>query len=132
MHKFRNAAVVAAVLASVGLLGAGTAYAGGGPEGGDHSRIQSNRVDSPQQQLSREDSRPQQLSGERHHSKSHGHRFDIRQKTSCRSHESNVGVLGNVGILNGALANAGGGEGDAGTQHTRIGSSAGCNNIIRR
>ncbi|MGW1373931.1 hypothetical protein ACWD6P_06555 [Streptomyces sp. NPDC002446] len=152
MYKLRKAAVVAITVASVGLVGAGTAQAGGGKGGGSHSRTQSNRVDSPkqqptrvstpqqqpirvntpQQQLSPEIVQPQQWGDSHHHGKSHGRKIDIRQSTSCRSHEANVDVLGNVGILNGLLANAFNGEGDSGVQSTKIGSTKGCNNIIRR
>lgn len=136
MHKLRKTAVVTAVLASVALLGAGTAHAGGGKGGGNHSHTQANHVVPPQQQSSRVEAPQQQWSGDHHHrkshGKSHGRKIDIRQSTSCRTHEANVDVLGNVGILNGLLANAGGGEGDSGVQSTKIGSTAGCNNIIRR
>ncbi|MEU9125186.1 hypothetical protein AB0C96_36040 [Streptomyces sp. NPDC048506] len=94
MRMLRKAVVVVAVLGSVGLLGAGTAYADGGKEDG----------------------------------RGNGH-FDIRQGTSCRSHDLNVDVLGAVGILNGALGNVLGGEGSPGVQQTKMGSSMGCNNI---
>ncbi|MFJ9849601.1 hypothetical protein [Streptomyces sp. NPDC101150] len=56
---------------------------------------------------------------------------DLRQSTSCRSHDLNVNILGTVGILNGALGNAINGEGHPGKQGTRQGSSMGCNNIAR-
>ncbi|ARF59476.1 hypothetical protein [Streptomyces gilvosporeus] len=87
MHKLRKAAVVAAVLGSVGFLGAGTAHAGG-----------------------------------------QGNQFDIKQGSHCRSHDLNVDVLGEVGVLNGLLGNALNGEGNSGGQATPIGSSMGCNN----
>ncbi|MGG2460112.1 hypothetical protein ACO0M4_09880 [Streptomyces sp. RGM 3693] len=88
MHKLQKAAVVAVVLGSFGLLGAGTANAGG--RGGDE--------------------------------------FNVRQGSQCRSHDLNVDVLGEVGILNGVLGNALGGEGSPGAQSTKMGSSIGCNN----
>ncbi|MGG2464438.1 hypothetical protein ACO0M4_32545 [Streptomyces sp. RGM 3693] len=54
--------------------------------------------------------------------------FDIRQGSQCRSHDTNVDVLGEVGVANGLLGNAIGGEGSPGAQSTRMGSSAGCDN----
>ncbi|MFG2890737.1 hypothetical protein [Streptomyces sp. NPDC048248] len=54
--------------------------------------------------------------------------FDIKQSTSCKSHDLNVDVLGEVGILNGLLGNALNGEGDPGAQSTHLGSTMGCNN----
>ncbi|MGW1373019.1 hypothetical protein ACWD6P_01905 [Streptomyces sp. NPDC002446] len=89
MRKLRRAAVVAAALGSIAILGAGTAHADGGKGGS---------------------------------------RYDIKQGSSCRSHDLNVDVLGEVGILNGLLGNALGGEGAPGAQDTKIGSSMGCNN----
>ncbi|MEU9121285.1 hypothetical protein AB0C96_15770 [Streptomyces sp. NPDC048506] len=65
---------------------------------------------------------------EREHSHDRGDRIDVKQHTSCRSHDLNVDVLGQVGILNGLLGNALGGEGSPGAQHTKQGSSMGCNN----
>ncbi|MFE0189346.1 hypothetical protein [Streptomyces sp. NPDC058989] len=59
--------------------------------------------------------------------KGHKH-IDLKQMTSCRSHDLNVDVLGQVGLLNGALGNALNGEGDPGAQRTKQGSSMGCNN----
>ncbi|AJT64394.1 hypothetical protein [Streptomyces chattanoogensis] len=120
MRKLRRAAVVTAVLGSVGLLGAGTAYAGGGADGGTYSRTQSVQ----------QDYRPQSSGGHKH-GKSHGHKVIIRQSTSCRASEQNVDVLGEVGILDGLLGHLHGHKGKPGVQSTRIGSSAGCNNIAR-
>ncbi|TJZ42821.1 hypothetical protein FCH28_33555 [Streptomyces piniterrae] len=84
MRKLHKAAVVAAVLGSVGFLGAGTANAHGG--------------------------------------------VGISQGSSCRSHDLNVDVLGEVGILNGVLGSALNGEGSPGAQVTHMGSTMGCNN----
>ena len=53
---------------------------------------------------------------------------NVLQSAHCRSHDLNVDVLGQVGILNGLLGNALNGEGNAGGQDTHIGSSMGCNN----
>ncbi|MGW1373046.1 hypothetical protein ACWD6P_02045 [Streptomyces sp. NPDC002446] len=57
-----------------------------------------------------------------------GSKFDIKQGSSCRSHDLNVDVLGEVGIANGLAGNLLGGEGAAGAQETKMGSSLGCNN----
>ncbi|MFF2811288.1 hypothetical protein ACFVT2_29745 [Streptomyces sp. NPDC058000] len=92
MRKLHKAAVVAAVLGSVSILGVSTAMADGG-EGGRG-----------------------------------GNRFDIKQSSSCRSHDSNVDVLGEVGIANGLGGNLLGGEGSPGAQSTHMGSSMGCSN----
>ncbi|WP_210583716.1 hypothetical protein [Streptomyces sp. GESEQ-35] len=43
----------------------------------------------------------------------------------CKSHDLNVDVLGQVGLLNGLLGNAINGEGNAGGQHNHVGSSCG-------
>ncbi|MGW2785575.1 hypothetical protein ACWC3X_30700 [Streptomyces populi] len=56
-----------------------------------------------------------------------GH-FNVRQSAECKSHDLNVDVLGEVGVLNGALGNALGGEGNPGGQHTSLGSTQGCDN----
>ncbi|OIJ94725.1 hypothetical protein BIV25_21850 [Streptomyces sp. MUSC 14] len=57
-----------------------------------------------------------------------GGQFDVRQSGQCRSHDLNLDVLGEVGVLNGLLGNAFNGEGDPGAQSTRLGSTMGCNN----
>ncbi|KUL21306.1 hypothetical protein [Streptomyces regalis] len=41
----------------------------------------------------------------------------------CKSHDQNIDILGEVGILNGLLGNALNGEGNAGGQNTHLGSS---------
>ncbi|MEU7637999.1 MULTISPECIES: hypothetical protein [unclassified Streptomyces] len=87
MRKLHKAAVVAAVLGGVSILGVGTATADGG-----------------------------------------GNRFDIRQSSMCRSHDTNVDILGEVGIANGLGGNLLGGEGSPGAQSTHMGSKMGCNN----
>ncbi|MBX7546886.1 MULTISPECIES: hypothetical protein [Streptomyces] len=58
----------------------------------------------------------------------HGDKFNITQSSQCRSHDLNLDVLGEVGILNGLLGNALNGEGNPGAQATSIGSTMGCNN----
>ncbi|WP_031481201.1 hypothetical protein [Streptomyces bicolor] len=68
------------------------------------------------------------------HSKDdHGHKKDgdkvsVLQSSSCKSHDLNLDILGQVGILNGLLGNALNGEGNAGGQSKHIGSTMGCNN----
>ncbi|KAB1989388.1 hypothetical protein [Streptomyces triticiradicis] len=57
-----------------------------------------------------------------------GNDIKVSQSSSCKSHDLNVDVLGEVGVLNGALGNALGGEGNPGGQHTSLGSSQGCDN----
>ncbi|MEU9989659.1 hypothetical protein ACFZCP_31505 [Streptomyces sp. NPDC007971] len=57
-----------------------------------------------------------------------GDRFSVLQSSNCKSHDLNLDVLGEVGILNGLLGNALNGEGNPGAQDTHIGSSMGCNN----
>ncbi|MFF2811284.1 hypothetical protein ACFVT2_29725 [Streptomyces sp. NPDC058000] len=56
--------------------------------------------------------------------------FGAGQGSQCRSHDLNVDVLGEVGILNGLASNLINGEGSAGAQATPIGSGIGCNNSI--
>ncbi|OIJ90306.1 hypothetical protein [Streptomyces monashensis] len=58
----------------------------------------------------------------------HGDSFAIKQSSQCRSHDLNADVLGEVGLINGALGNALNGEGNPGAQATSMGSTAGCNN----
>ncbi|GGU52708.1 hypothetical protein GCM10010211_16460 [Streptomyces albospinus] len=62
------------------------------------------------------------------HGEKGGTDIDIKQGSQCRSHDTNVDVLGEVGILNGLAGNAIGGEGSPGAQSTRMGSSMGCDN----
>ncbi|GGU97552.1 hypothetical protein GCM10010211_75990 [Streptomyces albospinus] len=56
--------------------------------------------------------------------------FDVRQGSQCRTHDLNVDVLGEVGILNGVLGNALGGEGSPGAQASSMGSQIGCDNRV--
>ncbi|MFB7508775.1 hypothetical protein [Streptomyces broussonetiae] len=57
-----------------------------------------------------------------------GDSFNIRQSSNCRSHDLNLDVLGEVGVLNGLLGSALNGEGNPGAQASRIGSTMGCSN----
>jgi hypothetical protein len=86
MRKFQKAAVVAAILGSIGFVGAGTASAHGG--------------------------------------------VDIDQTTSCKSHDLNIALLNNIGIANGLLGNAAGGEGNPGAQAFNQGSTNTCTNAV--
>ncbi|MGW6902800.1 MULTISPECIES: hypothetical protein [unclassified Streptomyces] len=64
-------------------------------------------------------------------SRSHGGAsFSVLQSTSCKSHDANVDVLGQVGIANGLGGNLLNGEGNPGAQETGLGSSMGCNNAV--
>jgi hypothetical protein len=92
MHKLRTATVLVAAFGCAGLLGAGTAHAGQGGDGG----------------------------------------YSIIQKSTCGSHDSNVDILGQVGIGNGLGGNALNGEGNAGAQSSTLGSTAGCSNKVGR
>ncbi|NUP41400.1 MAG: hypothetical protein HOY76_31340 [Streptomyces sp.] len=53
--------------------------------------------------------------------------ISVSQNTKCVSHDLNLDVLGEVGILNGLAGNLANGEGDPGGQATHLGSTAGCN-----
>ncbi|MFI6475380.1 hypothetical protein ACIBL5_34680 [Streptomyces sp. NPDC050516] len=108
MRKLRKAALVIAVLGSVGLLGVGTANAHGGSRGGTNSFF-GNGEDGGK------------AGGK-------GDMFSVSQATQCRSHDLNIDVLGSVGLLNGVLGGALNGEGNAGAQQSHLGSSMGCNN----
>jgi len=57
-----------------------------------------------------------------------GGKFSVLQSSNCKSHDLNVDVLGQVGVLNGLLGSALNGEGDPGAQDTHLGSTMGCNN----
>lgn len=54
--------------------------------------------------------------------------IDVTQSSQCKSHDANVNVLGNIGVLNGLAGNAVNGEGDPGETEFEQGSSQGCNN----
>ncbi|TKS96454.1 hypothetical protein E4U91_37445 [Streptomyces lasalocidi] len=56
--------------------------------------------------------------------------LNISQSTNCESHDSNIDVLGQVGIGNGLGGNLLNGEGNPGSQQTSLGSSMGCSNKI--
>ncbi|MCT2593897.1 hypothetical protein LHJ74_28995 [Streptomyces sp. N2-109] len=89
MRKLQKLAVVAAMVGSVGIVGAGTAVAGGGHGGG---------------------------------------KVAISQSTECKSHDLNVSVLSNIGVLNGLAGNLLNGEGNPGQTAMQQGSTMGCNN----
>ncbi|WEB38841.1 hypothetical protein MOV08_05665 [Streptomyces yunnanensis] len=62
------------------------------------------------------------------HGEKGGTDLDIKQGSQCRSHDSNVDVLGQVGIANGLGGNLLNGEGSPGAQSTKMGSDMGCDN----
>ncbi|AJC55340.1 MULTISPECIES: hypothetical protein [Streptomyces] len=176
MRKLRKAAVMVAVLGSVGLLGAGTASANAGP-GGGHRQLQPSQQTAirtlpgqqviirqqPQviirQQPIRQYTAPQQPRRQivvRHQpvrqnivrqqpirqpvvrqqsngrrGSSHGHKIVIRQFTSCRTFDKNVDVLGGVGVANGWFGSWHRWFDRRGVEHTRIGTTVGCNNVVR-
>ncbi|MFH8567999.1 hypothetical protein ACH4FH_06070, partial [Streptomyces sp. NPDC017993] len=55
-------------------------------------------------------------------------KIGVAQNTQCKSHDLNVNILGQVGLLNGALGNALNGEGSPGAQRGSQGSKMGCDN----
>ncbi|EGX60322.1 hypothetical protein SZN_08239 [Streptomyces zinciresistens K42] len=57
-----------------------------------------------------------------------GDKYSVLQSSNCKSHDLNLDVLGQVGVLNGLLGSALNGEGDPGAQSTSLGSTMGCNN----
>ncbi|WP_435215376.1 hypothetical protein [Streptomyces sp. bgisy034] len=57
-----------------------------------------------------------------------GNSYSVLQSSNCKSHDLNLDILGQVGLLNGLLGGALNGEGDAGAQKTHLGSTMGCNN----
>ena len=57
-----------------------------------------------------------------------GSDFNVKQSASCKSHDLNLDVLGEVGVLNGLAGNLLNGEGNPGGLATHLGSSQGCNN----
>ena len=57
-----------------------------------------------------------------------GDQYQVQQSTSCKSHDMNLDLLGEVGVLNGLGGNLLGGEGDPGGQASKLGSTMGCSN----
>jgi hypothetical protein len=87
LRKIQKAAVVAAMLGSIGFVGAGTASAGGSD-------------------------------------------LDVTQSNACKSHDLNISLLNNIGVLNGLLGNAASGEGNPGAQEFEQGSDLTCSNAV--
>lgn len=81
MRKLHKAAVAAAILGSISLIGTGTATAQGA---------------------------------------------DSMRGGGCKSHDLNVDVLGQIGVLNGLAGNLLNGEGSPGAQWNNVGSQMGC------
>ncbi|QHA04660.1 hypothetical protein GQF42_16400 [Streptomyces broussonetiae] len=57
-----------------------------------------------------------------------GDEFNVTQSTECRSHDLNLDILGEVGLINGLAGNLLNGEGNSGAQQSSLGSSMGCSN----
>ncbi|WP_217213705.1 hypothetical protein [Streptomyces sp. AC550_RSS872] len=66
--------------------------------------------------------------GDDGHGGNGGGHYSVLQSSNCKSHDLNLDILGQVGILNGLLGSALNGEGDAGAQKSHLGSTMGCNN----
>ncbi|MDT0486942.1 MULTISPECIES: hypothetical protein [Streptomyces] len=67
------------------------------------------------------------------HADQGGHRgggdtFDVMQTSNCKSHDTNIDILGNIGIGNGLLGIND--EGNPGAQQMSQGSSVGCSNTF--
>ncbi|TJZ50104.1 hypothetical protein FCH28_22545 [Streptomyces piniterrae] len=154
MRKLRKAAVVVAILGSVSLIGAGTAYADAEADGSDYSRQSSSDYDRQQQadrdygqqqqsdrgyeqqqqsdrgydqQQANLEEEDQKKSKGRHH----GHKKPSSvwrgdQSTTCTANDKNIDKNGQVGYGNGVGGNADGGTGDPGGQTTTLGSSMNC------
>ncbi|MQY32408.1 hypothetical protein SRB17_03560 [Streptomyces sp. RB17] len=58
----------------------------------------------------------------------HGDKFSVLQSSNCKSHDLNLDILGEVGLLDGLAGDLANGEGDPGAQATHLGSTMGCNN----
>ncbi|ELS58581.1 hypothetical protein [Streptomyces viridochromogenes] len=63
-----------------------------------------------------------------HGGKKGGDSVSVLQSSHCKSHDLNIDILGQVGILNGLLGNALNGEGNSGGQDKHLGSTMGCDN----
>ncbi|WP_371670404.1 hypothetical protein OG985_23925 [Streptomyces sp. NBC_00289] len=59
-----------------------------------------------------------------------GSGLNVSQRNTCQSHDSNIDILGEVGIANGLGGNLLNGEGNSGAQKTSLGSTMGCNNKV--
>lgn len=101
MRKIQKAALVAAMLGSLGLIGAGTAAASTSGSGSGHD-------------------------GKKDKNSS----IKITQSSECKSHDVNLALLNNVGIANGVLGNLLGGEGNPGAQYFDQGSTQDCSNEV--
>ncbi|WP_369247476.1 hypothetical protein [Streptomyces sp. R41] len=52
--------------------------------------------------------------------------YNVLQSSTCKSHDTNLNILGSVGLLTGLLGVND--EGNPGAQQTSLGSSQGCDN----
>ncbi|MFH0519218.1 hypothetical protein ACHBTE_18860 [Streptomyces sp. M41] len=66
------------------------------------------------------------------HGEAGAHDLDITQGIECRSHDMNIDVLGNLGLVNGLAGNLLNGEGSPGAQPSHLGSDMGCNSQALR
>ncbi|WP_210586292.1 hypothetical protein [Streptomyces sp. GESEQ-35] len=57
-----------------------------------------------------------------------GGNYNVLQSSECKSHDLNLDVLGQVGVLNGVLGQGLNGEGNSGGQDTHLGAGMGCSN----
>ncbi|MEU2340071.1 hypothetical protein ABZ608_42200 [Streptomyces sp. NPDC013172] len=61
-----------------------------------------------------------------------GDKFNINQSSHCKSHDLNLDVLGEVGLLNGLLGSALNGEGNPGAASPRHRRSSRCRTTTAR
>lgn len=57
----------------------------------------------------------------------YGGGYEVSQSTQCESHDLNVDILGEVGLLDGLAGDLLNGKGNSGAQATSQGSTMGCN-----
>ncbi|MGP3982711.1 hypothetical protein [Streptomyces sp. KR80] len=113
MRKLQKAAVVTAMVGSVGLFGSGTAVAtmGGGPS------VAPSMGPAPA---------PAPMSAPAPAAAGIGTDIGVEQKVKCKSHDTNVTILGNIGVLNAILGGLIGNEGDTGNTTSKQGSTQAC------
>lgn len=105
MRKLSKLAVVAVMIGGVGFAGGGVAFADGpadGPMGAPMAGPMGGPMGGPD--------------------------VHVSQSTTCRSHDLNLAVLSNIGLLNGLGGNLANGEGNPGQTGLKQGSEMGCNN----
>ncbi|MGP3982710.1 hypothetical protein [Streptomyces sp. KR80] len=55
-----------------------------------------------------------------------GPEFDVKQTVSCQGHDTNTGIISNIGVLNGNISGLFGNEGDTGNTTNKQGSTQAC------